>query len=122
LQLENNQLQTDLNDTVDDLIRIRDEHDRENKKNDLQLNQLRQEIDDKQAIINGTLENNVSLAFELSTYRNLLNSEEKRLNRIEQEPISSSSNQTQQVKDYSIQKLAVKKTARGSLPTIFDTW
>ncbi|CAF4271849.1 unnamed protein product, partial [Rotaria magnacalcarata] len=54
---------------------------RENNKLDEQSNQLRRELADKKATIDDVVENNVSLRFELSTYRVLLNSETQRVNR-----------------------------------------
>ena len=114
LKLENNQLDIDLNDTLDDLRRIREQQMRENEKLDFDLNQLQQESDDKQGIVNQVIENNVSLQFELLTYRNLLNSEEKRINRNLQEQSPPASPQpTEIAKGFSVKKIAVKKTTTG---------
>ncbi|CAF3590196.1 unnamed protein product [Rotaria socialis] len=84
LKSENDKLEVELNRMSDDLRRIQDERRRENSKLDEQSNQLRQELADKQATIDGVLENNVSLRFELSTYRALLNFETQRVNRANQ--------------------------------------
>ncbi|CAF4422966.1 unnamed protein product [Rotaria socialis] len=84
LKSENDKLEVELNRMSDDLRRIQDERRRENNKLDEQSNQLRQELADKQATIDGVLENNVSLRFELSTYRALLNFETQRVNRANQ--------------------------------------
>ncbi|CAF3257909.1 unnamed protein product [Rotaria socialis] len=84
LKSENDKLEVELNRMSDDLRRIQDERRRENNKLDEQSNQLRQELGDKQATIDGVLENNVSLRFELSTYRALLNFETQRVNRANQ--------------------------------------
>jgi chromosome segregation ATPase len=116
LKLENNQLDIDLNDTLDDLKRIREEQIRENEKLDLEFNQLQQEFENKQDIVNKATENNISLQFELSTYRNLLNSEEKRINRNQQEQhlqTSTSPKPKEIMKGFSVKKIAVKKTTTG---------
>lgn len=134
LKSQQTQLQTDLTDTLDDLERIRDEQSRESEKYNSEINQLQQELESKQTVINEVLENNISLRFELSTYRNLLNGEEKRLNKMEQEEkvqtsLSSSSNQVQasppsspnllqyntdrRPSDFKVQKMAVKKSSKG---------
>lgn len=116
LKLENNQLDIDLNDTLDDLKRIREEQIRENEKLDLEFNQLQQEFENKQDIVNKATENNVSLQFELSTYRNLLISEEKRINRNQQEQqvqTSTSPKPKEIMKGFSVKKIAVKKTNTG---------
>jgi len=94
---------------------MQDEYLRENEKYDIEFNQLQQELENKQIIIDEVLENNISLHFELSTYRNLLNLEEKRLNRRQQDQQlqTSSTNPNEKVEDNITQKLAVKKTAKG---------
>ncbi len=111
LKAENTQLDIDFNETVDDLKRIQEEQMREHEKFDLEFNQFHQEFENKQDIVNEVIENNVSLQFELLTYRNLLNSEEKRLSRNQQEPKSPKSTDT--MNGFSVQKLAMKKTTTG---------
>jgi len=69
-------------------------------------------LDEKKGIVNEILENNISLRFELSTYRNLLNSEEKRLNRAEEKQLHTSSS-NEKTNDYKVQRMAVKKTGQG---------
>ena len=122
LKEDNNQLETDFNDTLADLNRIREEQAREHEKIDVDVFQLQQEYQDKQNIVNGILDNNVSLRFELLTYRNLLKSEEKRIQRDDQEQQSQTSSSlpppppppaTDSPKGYTVQKLAVKKTSKG---------
>jgi len=117
LKLDNHQLEIDFNDTVEDLTRIREEQTRENEKSNLNFNRLQQELENNRAVIDQALENNVSLRFELLTYRNLLNSEEKRLNRTEQLKTSSDSNDDD--KKQLVQKMVVKKTTAGSI--VFDS-
>lgn len=114
MKMDNTQLELDLTDTLDDLNRIRDEHAREHDKFDLQFNKLQEEYQDKQNIVNGILQNNVSLRFELLTYRNLLKSEEKRIEQKEQETVASPPpSPTANLPGYSVQKLAVKKESKG---------
>ena len=48
----------------------------------MKLHQIRQQLDDKQETIDNLLQNNVSLRFEISTYRHLLDSEEKHINQM----------------------------------------
>ncbi|CAF2033494.1 unnamed protein product [Rotaria magnacalcarata] len=81
LKSENHKLEVELTLMSDDLRRTQDERMRENNKLDEQSNQLRRELADKKATIDDVVENNVSLHFELSTYRVLLNSETQRVNR-----------------------------------------
>lgn len=121
LKLENKQLINDVNDLSSDLERIRGEQSRESEKYNLEIDQFQQELENKQNIINTIVKNNVSLRFELMTYRNLLNAEEKRLNQMEeqqQQQVQISSNQTllntdRRPTDYKIQKMAVKKSSKG---------
>ena len=84
LKSENKQLQALLDDTVADLEKIQDERLRDKQASEQELAQLSEEVADKQASIDNMLENNVSLRFEMSTYRRLLDAEEKHLNRVEQ--------------------------------------
>ena len=86
LRAENQQLQGQLDAIVDDLEKIQEETLRERQSYEQELNQLRQQVADQQATIDGVLDNNVSLRFEMSTYRRLLDVEEKHLNRMEQTP------------------------------------
>ncbi|CAF0786619.1 unnamed protein product [Adineta steineri] len=85
LKIDNHQLQGNLDAMSDDLAKIQEEHIREREILDRELNQLRDELSIKQETIDNMLGNNISLRFELSTYRRLLNSEEQRLNRLDQQ-------------------------------------
>ncbi|CAF0782542.1 unnamed protein product [Adineta steineri] len=85
LKIDNYQLQGNLDAMSDDLAKIQEEHIREREILDRELNQLRDELSIKQEAIDNMLGNNISLRFELSTYRRLLNSEEQRLNRLDQQ-------------------------------------
>ncbi|CAF0806790.1 unnamed protein product [Adineta steineri] len=85
LKIDNHQLQGNLDALSDDLAKIQEEHIREREILDRELNQLRDELSIKQETIDNMLGNNISLRFELSTYRRLLNSEEQRLNRLDQQ-------------------------------------
>ena len=91
LKAENQQLQGNLDAIIDDLEKIQEEQLRDRQAYEQDLNQFRQQIADTQASIDGVLESNVSLRFEMSTYRRLLDVEEKHLNRMEQTPASLSS-------------------------------
>jgi len=123
LKAENKQLQSVLDAIIDDLEKIQDEHVSKQQFNDQEFAQLQQQIADRQATVDSLLQNNVSLRFEMSTYRRLLDVEEQHLNRIEQEqPLqsssSSSSYQNQQtanrvLNDLATKKMTVQKTARG---------
>jgi regulator of replication initiation timing len=121
LQAENRQLQSVLDAIADDLEKIQDENSRGKQLYDQEFAQLQQQIADKQETVDSLLQNNVSLRFEMSTYRRLLDVEEQHLNRIEQEqPLqsSSSSYQNQQtpnrvLNDLVTKKMTVQKTARG---------
>jgi chromosome segregation ATPase len=116
LHAENKQLQSIFDAIANDLGKIQDEHSRETQFYDHELAQIRQEITNKQETIDNLVENNVSLRFELSTYRRLLDVEEKHMNRVEQGQtlISSYQMPTNQIlNDLATKKMTVQKTARG---------
>ena len=127
LQVENTQLQVQVDDMSNDLLGIQNEYKHQAQRLDQQFNQIRQEIDNQQAIIDNTLENNVSLRFELLTYRRLLTSEVQHLNWLEQEQqlenlssssvLSSNKNQNHIISsdsgNYSIDPIDVKTVAKG---------
>lgn len=130
LQQENKHLQALFDAIVNDFEKIQDEHLREQQGYEQELTQLRNEINGKQDVINSLLENNVSLRFELSTYRRLLDVEEQHIKRVEQgqqqveasllSSSSSSSRQSNQaLNDLTTKKMTVQKTARG--PVSFDS-
>jgi len=110
LKLESNQFEIDFNDTLDDLQRIRDEHLRQHEKFDQEYQQLREQLDQRQDTINQILDNNISLKFELITYRNLLNSEEKHIQRAQDEDTNPSASS---VDEKQIHKMSAKKTSTG---------
>ncbi|CAF4227570.1 unnamed protein product [Rotaria sp. Silwood2] len=128
LKIENNLLQKEFDDLLDDLTRIQNENIREQQKLDIHLNQLREDIANKQTNTETILDNNVSLRFELSTYRSLLNSEEQRLHRLKQEKQSKTSstssstvkhknpdNVNQNPNNNTTQKLSTQTSATGSI-------
>ncbi|CAF1073131.1 unnamed protein product [Rotaria sordida] len=86
LQKENRDLQIQFDAIIDDLEKIQNERLREKESIDRELALIREQTADKKDLIDAILENNVSLRFELSTYRGLLQAEEQHLNRMEQEP------------------------------------
>jgi predicted nucleic acid-binding Zn-ribbon protein len=116
LHAENKQLQSIFDAIANDLGKIQDEHSRATQFYDHELAQIRQEITNKQETIDNLVENNVSLRFELSTYRRLLDVEEKHMNRVEQGQTLMSSYQmptNQILNDLATKKMTVQKTARG---------
>ena len=119
LHRENKDLQTFLDAIVNDLEKIRDEHLRERQSYDHELVQIQQQIADKQETVDSLLQNNISLRFELSTYRRLLDVEEQHMKRVEQEGstgLTSSSSQSTPNRvydDLATKKMTVQKTARG---------
>jgi len=119
LQQENKQLQAIFDAIVNDLEKIQDEHLKEQHAYEQDLGQIRNEINEKQNTINNLLENNVSLRFELSTYRRLLDVEEQHLKRVEQgqqqteASLSSARQSNQLLNELTTKKMTVQKTARG---------
>jgi hypothetical protein len=84
LQAENKQLQSILDAIIDDFEKIQDEHLREKQFYDQEFAVIREQINDKQDTIDNLVQNTVSLRFEMSTYRRLLDVEEKHINKVEQ--------------------------------------
>ena len=125
LQQENKQLQAIFDAIVNDLEKIQDEHLKEQHAYEQDLGQIRNEINEKQNTINNLLENNVSLRFELSTYRRLLDVEEQHLKRVEQgqqqteASLSSARQSNQLLNELTTKKMTVQKTARGIKRTHF---
>jgi chromosome segregation ATPase len=119
LQTENKQLQSQFDAIVDDLEKIQDEYLQERYSYDQEFGQLRQQITEKQDIIDNLLQNTISLRFEMSTYRRLLDVEEQHINKIEQgQPLLNSASSNQQtpnpiLSDLGTKKMTVQKTARG---------
>lgn len=120
LQTENKQLQSQFDAIVDDLEKIQDEYLQERYSYDQELGQLRQQITEKQETIDNLLQNTISLRFEMSTYRRLLDIEEQHINKIEQgQPLLNSASSNQQtpnpiLSDLGTKKMTVQKTARGN--------
>ncbi|CAF2412358.1 unnamed protein product [Rotaria sp. Silwood2] len=127
----NKDLQTDFDAIIDDLEKIQNERLREKESYDRELIVIREQIADRQDLIDAILQNNISLRFELSTYRGLLDAEEQHLNRISQEPQTnslssglSSLSPISKISDENrnnleTKKMTVQKTARG--PISFDS-
>jgi len=112
LQIENNQLQSILDAIIDDFEKIQDEHLREKQIYEQELAVIREQINDKQETIDNLIQNNVSLRFEMSTYRRLLDVEEKHINKVEQgQQLRSSSTSTSILGSTSASPLAPKSTS-----------
>ncbi|CAF1534139.1 unnamed protein product [Rotaria magnacalcarata] len=86
LQSDNKNLQAELDAIIDDLEKIQNEQLDERESYEREIVLIRQVIEDKQNTISSILDNNVSLRFEMSTYRGLLLAEEHHINRMAQEP------------------------------------
>ncbi|CAF3332875.1 unnamed protein product [Rotaria socialis] len=84
LQSDHKNLQAELDAIIDDLEKIQNEQLRERESYEREIVLIREDIEDKQNTISSILENNVSLRFEMSTYRGLLLSEENHINRMAQ--------------------------------------
>jgi regulator of replication initiation timing len=136
LKIENQQLQSQLDAILNDLDIRQQQQQQEQQAFEHQVGQLREQINDRQATIDNLLENNVSLRFEMSTYRRLLDVEEKHLNRMEEQRTSGSNNESRSISalasasplhsqsigastdrmsnELATKKMTVQKTARGS--------
>lgn len=112
LQRENKDLQNYLDGISNDWERIQEEQLRERQSYDQEFGQLHQQIGEKQQTIDNLLESNVSLRFELSTYRRLLDVEEQHMKRVEQ-GTSQQTNLNSVYDDLATKKMTVQKTARG---------
>ncbi|CAF0858268.1 unnamed protein product [Didymodactylos carnosus] len=82
LQKEHSDLANHLRQMEEDLERIQADHQRAQNERERELAELRQNIDAREAAIAGVLENNVSLRFEINTYRRLLEVEEGHIQRV----------------------------------------
>jgi len=82
LQREHSDLANSLRQLEDDLERISSEHARAQNERERELADIRQSIDQREAAIAGVVENNVSLRFEINTYRRLLEVEEGHIQRV----------------------------------------
>ena len=83
LQKEYSELSNHLRQMEEDYERIASEHQRAQNDRDRELADLRGQADQREQAIAAVLENNVSLRFEINTYRRLLEVEENHLQRVE---------------------------------------
>ena len=83
LQKDHNDLSNTLRQLEEDFERISGEHNRAQMERDRELAELRSQAEQREQAIAAVLENNVSLRFEINTYRRLLEVEEGHLQRIE---------------------------------------
>jgi chromosome segregation ATPase len=83
LQKEHTDLANTLRQLEEDFERISGEHNRAQNERDRELAELRAQAEQREQAIAAVLENNVSLRFEINTYRRLLEVEEGHLQRIE---------------------------------------
>ena len=83
LQKEHNDLANTLRQLEEDFERITNDHNRSQLERDRDLADLRAQAEQREQAIAAVLENNVSLRFEINTYRRLLEVEEGHLQRIE---------------------------------------
>jgi chromosome segregation ATPase len=112
LQKEYSDLSNHLRQLEEDFERISGEHNRAQNERDRELADLRAQAEAREQAIAAVLENNVSLRFEINTYRRLLEVEEGHLGRIDVEkPPRFDSN----ISDVSTKKMTVQKSARGEL-------
>ncbi len=83
LQKEHSDLANQLRQLEEDFEQISGEHNRAQNERDRELAELRGQAEQREQAIAAVLENNVSLRFEINTYRRLLEVEEGHLQRIE---------------------------------------
>ena len=83
LQKEHSDLANELRELEENFERISGEHNRAQNERDRELAELRAQAEQREQAIAAVLENNVSLRFEINTYRRLLEVEEGHLQRIE---------------------------------------
>jgi chromosome segregation ATPase len=83
LQKEHSDLANQLRQLEEDFERISGDHNRAQNERDRELAELRAQAEQREQAIAAVLENNVSLRFEINTYRRLLEVEEGHLQRIE---------------------------------------
>jgi len=125
LQKEYSDLSNHLRQLEEDFERISGEHHRAQNDRDRELAELRGQAEQREQAIAAVLENNVSLRFEINTYRRLLEVEETHLQRVEgaESGRGSTSFQYQsggsrydtQPADVSTKKMTVQKSARGPI-------
>lgn len=83
LQKEHSDLANHLRQLEEDFERISADHHRAQSERDRELADLRAQAEQREQAISAVLENNVSLRFEINTYRRLLEVEEGHLQRVE---------------------------------------
>ena len=120
LQKEHTDLANHLRQLEEDLERISSDHQRAQNERDRELGDLRAQAEQREQAIATVLENNVSLRFEINTYRRLLEVEEGHLQRMEGgEGLTGSSTFRPrpdfQPVDVSTKKMTVQKSARGKI-------
>jgi predicted nucleic acid-binding Zn-ribbon protein len=130
LQKEHSSLANSLRQLEEEFERVSLEHQRAQNERDREVAELRGQADQREQAIAGVLENNVSLRFEINTYRRLLEVEEGHLQRIEggeglsggrggsssyhyQSGASTGPRYDSQASDVSTKKMTVQKSARG---------
>jgi len=125
LQKEHSDLANHLRKLEEDLEAIQSEHGRAQNARERELAELRAQAEAREQAIASVLENNVSLRFEINTYRRLLEVEEGHLQRVEGESFSSAGagrgnyhypgSSTAPATDVSTKKMTVQKSARGPI-------
>ncbi|CAF0917683.1 unnamed protein product [Didymodactylos carnosus] len=110
LQTEHSELANYLRQMEEDLERIQAEQQRAQSERERELAELRQNIDAREAAIAGVLENNVSLRFEINTYRRLLEVEEGHIKRV-----TGGTGVTEVQVQQSTKKMTVQKSAKGPI-------
>lgn len=117
LQKEHNDLANHLRQLEEDFERISSDHHRAQMERDRELADLRAQAEQREQAIAAVLENNVSLRFEINTYRRLLEVEESHLQRAEGNGSSFYTTTTNrydsQPVDVSTKRMTVQKSARG---------
>ncbi|CAF5053067.1 unnamed protein product, partial [Rotaria magnacalcarata] len=103
LQKDHSELSNLLRQLEEDYERISSEHSRAQSERERALAELRAQAEQREQAIAAVLENNVSLRFEINTYRRLLEVEEGRIN----------VNSVTVTPDITTKKMTVQKSARG---------
>jgi chromosome segregation ATPase len=106
LQKEHSDLSNSLRLLEEEFERISSEHYRAQSERDRELAELRSQAEQREQAISAVLENNVSLRFEINTYRRLLEVEDGRIKVTEVRFDNVAS-------DVSTKKMTVQKSARG---------
>ena len=134
LQKDHSDLANQLRQLEEDFEQISGEHNRAQNERDRELAELRSQAEQREQAIAAVLENNVSLRFEINTYRRLLEVEEGHLQRIESgeglttgggrgstlyhhqsgsSVTGNTSGRPDPASDVSTKKMTVQKSARG---------